>query len=234
MTSTAPDNVYVTKLAAARRQLLEAIRMFFAGQDELAVHTVASAAYRIIADLKEKRGRDEAGDFFLTAVFFVVQDYRRGTLPKHLASDPQFMKSVREMADQIPITASTKYEEIEVRLPPAAKKRFWTAMNRASNFLKHADRDSTASLSLAKFDNLLLLVLAFGSYRDLVQGAVETEWEGFVLSIYFSTMMGHKEGLPEGFQRIAAKLEVLPHAEGLSLCSALLESLNMDGHEDTT
>ena len=51
MAATSPDNLYVTKLAAARRQLLEAIRMFFAEQDELAIHTVAAAAHRIIADL---------------------------------------------------------------------------------------------------------------------------------------------------------------------------------------
>ena len=36
--------VHVTKLAEAKRQLRSAIRMFFAGKDELAVHTVASAA----------------------------------------------------------------------------------------------------------------------------------------------------------------------------------------------
>jgi len=48
--------LHVTKLSAAQRQLRAAIRMFFAGEDELAIHTVASAAYRIIADLKGSEG----------------------------------------------------------------------------------------------------------------------------------------------------------------------------------
>ena len=68
--------IYVTKLAAAQRQLCAAIRMFFAGEDELAVHTVASAAYRVLSDLKAERGRDEAADHYLNMVFFAVRAYR--------------------------------------------------------------------------------------------------------------------------------------------------------------
>jgi len=74
--------VHVTKLAAAQRQLRAAIRMFFAGEDELAVHTVASASYRILADLKEERGRDEVGDYYLTAIFYCVRDYHRVDAPR--------------------------------------------------------------------------------------------------------------------------------------------------------
>lgn len=63
--------VHVTKLAAAQRQLRAAVRMFFAGEDELAIHTVASAAYRL-SDLKADRGRDEVGDYYLTAIFYLL------------------------------------------------------------------------------------------------------------------------------------------------------------------
>jgi hypothetical protein len=45
--------IYLNKLAAAQRQLCAAIRLFFAGEDELAVHTVASAAYRVLSDLRK-------------------------------------------------------------------------------------------------------------------------------------------------------------------------------------
>lgn len=207
MTQKSPDNVYVTKLAAARRQLLAAIRMFFAGQDELAVHTVASAAYRIIADLKAKRGRDEASDYFLTMIFFVVRSYCRETLPKKLAEDPEFMKWIRKIADQIPITKSSEYEDFTVHLQLDERRQFWTEMNRASNFLKHADRDATASLSLDDVDNLKLLIMAFSSYRDLVQGAVEPESEGLVLWVYYMSVMDLKDDLPKQFHDIAATLD---------------------------
>ncbi|MGB7543810.1 MAG: hypothetical protein WBM28_17555, partial [Burkholderiales bacterium] len=86
--------LHVTKLAAAERQLRAAIRLYFAGEDELALHTVASAVYRLLADLKTERGMDEAANVYLTSIFYVVRDYRRGTLPNEITSDPEFMEWV--------------------------------------------------------------------------------------------------------------------------------------------
>ena len=92
--------VYVNELFAAQRQLREAIWMFFAQRDDLAIHTVASAAYRILKDLKEKRGRNEAADAQFTGIFYFVRDYRRGTLPVEVQDDPEIMKFIKESADQ--------------------------------------------------------------------------------------------------------------------------------------
>jgi hypothetical protein len=101
--SSSKSNWYVTKLAAAQRQLRAAIRTYFAREDELAIHTVASAAYRLIADLKKHRGRDEAGDYYLTSIFYCVRDYRRGTLPRYLADDAQVMAWIKDIAKALPI-----------------------------------------------------------------------------------------------------------------------------------
>ena len=49
--------IFINKLEAARRQLDAAIRMTFANEDELAIHTVAAAAYRLVRDLLNRRGR---------------------------------------------------------------------------------------------------------------------------------------------------------------------------------
>jgi hypothetical protein len=46
----------LTKLDVARRQLDEAIRMFFEKRDTVSTHTVASAAAQVIADLGRARG----------------------------------------------------------------------------------------------------------------------------------------------------------------------------------
>lgn len=231
MTPTSPDNVYVTKLAAARRQLLEAIRMFFAGKDELAIHTVAAAAHRIVADLKKERGRDEAGDYFLTTTFFLVRDFRRGTLPQRFADDPQMMKFIRQLAEQLPVTATSGYKEFQVDLDSHARAKFWKKVNRSSNFLKHADHDAAASLPMNDVDNLNRLILAFSSYRDLVGGAVAPEPEGFVLWVYHAMVNGMKEDLPEEFQRIAITLEGLSHQERLAFCFDWLSSMNNEAIE---
>ncbi len=69
---TAAAELHVSKLAAAQRQLDAAIRMYFGEEDELAIHTVVSAAYSIISDLKSKRGRDESVDFLMRGIFMRV------------------------------------------------------------------------------------------------------------------------------------------------------------------
>ena len=48
--------VAVTKLDAAARQLDEAVRLFFARADILAVHTLAGAAFQILEDVGAKVG----------------------------------------------------------------------------------------------------------------------------------------------------------------------------------
>ena len=46
----------VSKLDAAKRQLEMAIELFFMQRDPVSVHTLAAAAYQLLADLNEHRG----------------------------------------------------------------------------------------------------------------------------------------------------------------------------------
>lgn len=87
----ATASLHVNKLSAAKRQLQAAIRMHFLPEDELAVHTVAAAAYGLLKDIKRSRGMSEAADWYLVSIFYVVRDFRRGTLPKTMTSDPACM-----------------------------------------------------------------------------------------------------------------------------------------------
>ena len=215
--------IHLTKLAAARRQLCAAIRMFFAEEDELAIHTVASAAYRVICDLKSQRGRDEVGDYYLTMVFYAVRDYRRGTLPSYLADDAETMKWIRKLAEQLPITASSRYEDIKVSVSPDIAKEFWAKRNKVSNFLKHADRDASAHISTDEVDNLFLLMQAQASYLNLARDDFEPE--GHVLWIYNAVNSGMIEGLPTELQKIATDLEHLSRNERLKCCSQFLNKL---------
>ena len=43
--------IHIIKIAAAERQLGAAIRLFFANEDALAIHTVAAAATKVLQDL---------------------------------------------------------------------------------------------------------------------------------------------------------------------------------------
>ena len=220
--------VHITKLEAARRLLHEAIRMFFADQDELAVHTVASAAYHLIKDLKSQRGRDEVGDYYLTAVFYVVRDFRRGTLPGYLTDDPETMRQIRELAEVLPITATSEYGDFNVGVSADIARDFWNRRNKVYNFLKHADNDAAKHISLEEVDNLFLLMLTCGSYFDLTGGNVGAE--GYALWLYWQVHNGSTENLPRGFPR---EMEHLSHVERLSFFSEFLTELKQTWGEGT-
>lgn len=221
--------VHVTKLAAAQRQLRAAIRMFFACEDELAVHTVASAVYGILADLKKDRGKDEVGDYYLAMIFYCVRDYRRGTLPTYIASDPEAMKWIREMAEKLPINESTKYEDVKVSVSQATVKAYWNKRRKVSNFLKHADKDPKAHIALDEVDNLVLLMQCLGSYRDLVND--ELGAEGLVLWLYLCATLTGTDGLPKKFKDMAEHLKELNSSERLAFCSSFVRELNATSEE---
>ena len=212
--------IYVTKLAAAQRQLRAAIRMYFYGEDELAVHTVASAAYCLISDLKSQRGRDEVGDYYLTMVFYAVRSYRRGQLPSYLADNPKSLRWIHQMAEELPITATSKYEDVVASVSPDVSQKFWRERNKISNFLKHADRDAIAHISIEEVDNLTLLKQANSSYLDLDRGGLGHE--GFMLWIYSFVADGMIETVPSEFTEIVMQLESLSHDEQLKFCNEVL------------
>ena len=224
--------LHIPKLVAAQRQLRAAIRMFFDGEDELAIHTVASAAYRIVADLKMKRGRDEVGDYYLTMIFYAVRDYHRGTLPMLFTDNPEAMKWIQEMAEQLPITSSMKYEDIRGAVSEEAAREWWRKRNKVSNFLKHADRDAKAHISLQEIDNLNLLTLALASYSDLVKDDLGAE--GLILWIYFNVVTKTKDQLPERYRDIANDLDECDPDEQLSLCSLFIDRMNESGAQQIT
>lgn len=216
--------VHVTKLTAARRQLAAAVRMFFSGEDELAIHTVASAAYRLLSDLKGKRGRDEVADYYLTAIFYCVRSFRRGTLPKYLANDPEAMGWIREVAEQLPIRADSKFEDVSASVSPKTAQEFWQKRNAVSNFLKHADRDAKSHIALDQVDNLQLLMQALSAYVDLLHD--QLEGEGRIFWLYFNVVSGEIDGMPSEWQDIARKLEKLQPDERLRLCALLVREWN--------
>lgn len=222
-----PDNeteavVYVTKLAAARRQLSAAIKMFFSCEDALAVHTVAHAAYRVLSDLKGQRGRDEASDAYLRAIFYVVRDYRRGTLPKPLLDDPSALLWIEGMARELPITSSSTIDEIELRLPPGLVREYWARRNAISNFLKHADKDSDKHLHLDSVDNHHLVLSALAAYLDVAR---ELPPEGMVFWVYSCVQAKNKSPISPPLALAAEALEKLEASEQMAFCSEWIRRL---------
>jgi len=80
--------VKITKLEAGQRQLESAIRMFFANEDILAVHTVSRAAFRILYDITKEGEAKTALDAYIKKVgmnrFNEVTNFL-----KHADQDPE-------------------------------------------------------------------------------------------------------------------------------------------------
>jgi len=206
--------------------------MYFGGEDELAIQTVAAASYRLLADLKAERGKDEAADVYLTGTFYVVRDFRRGTLPKNLMNDPAFMVWAKWLAEQLPIGPETKIEDVSVHMSPEAARSFWRERNKVANFLKHADRDVEASIALDEVDNLLLLMQSFSAYADLARDGLGNEGLVFELFINADSTPSNPATQRED---LLQKLAAAPESDRRKMCSMLVRELNkMDEPKGTT
>lgn len=219
----ATAKVHITKLAAAERQLRAGIRMYFAGEDQLAVHTVASAAYRLLADLKAERGMDEAASVHLASIFYVIRDYRRGNLPNDTTSDAEFMKWVQEIAEQLPIRADSKFEDVSVTLPRELVGQFWNQRNKIANFLKHADHDSRSSILLDEVDNLPLLMQCYCAYVDITREDLGNE--GFVFQLFVGANRFERSNSPQE-DGLEKEIAAIPEADRLRFCAACISNLN--------
>lgn len=218
-------SLHVTKLAAAKRQLQAAIRLFFLEEDELAIHTVASAAYGLLKDLKRNRGQSEAADSYRTTFFYLVRDFRRGTLPAHLTSDPSIMAEVERIADQLsPITADSKLTDVQIAISPDLEKQYWNESNRAVNFLKHADRDTDGTLQLEKIDNNLLLLKCCSAYRDIAPDDLGNE--GLAFEAFTAANNPSRKATGSAFDSLVESMRRVPSEHRLELCYKVIIELN--------
>ena len=154
--------IAVTKIAAAQRQLDAAIRMMLSDEDELAVHTVGAAAYRILRDLKQKRGHRELADMHGRGLYYIARDIMAGKLK--LEGIPIEARS-RELVHQIERAMSLirsgevqSVADLSARIHLRDEPGHWRKFNIPANFLKHADYDLGSALSLDRLDNLQLLM----------------------------------------------------------------------------
>ena len=130
---------HITKAVAAQRQLDAAVRMLFANEDGLAVHTLVAAAHTILVDLDARQSKSALSDAYSAALERLIQTLK---LPH-------------------------PGEENVRRDVPALKDLIQRLRRKPANFLKHADRDSHASLDEKTLRTEDLLLEACVVYREL-------------------------------------------------------------------
>lgn len=161
--------IFVNKLSAAERQLSAAIRMYFMEEDQLAVHTVASAALNLYADLMKFRGKEPALYGGIYGVLRAARDVLDGEFSlDHFDSwGVEGRKLIQDMVEFLGANPEIDIEAIRVNGPDSFVRQYWTEKRKAYNFLKHADRDRDGLLDEADVNNENIIVEAIGNALHL-------------------------------------------------------------------
>ena len=214
--------IFITKEAAAQRQIDAAVRMTLNGEDALAIHTVAAAAYQILRDLKKKRGRKELADRIGLGIFAFAEDLASGKLkqlPPGISGSQILVKIISQVQAAIK-SGDVKSEADVIRLLTVhGDKSHWRKFSLPANFLKHADHFPGDTLVLDDVDNDALLMSATTAYIELMGTATD---EMLVYSIFLGVA---NEDLSSKVRAIAA----LPPGQRCRRCRSLLRDLKRRG-----
>ena len=226
--SSTPDNIYVTKPEAARRQLSAVVRLYFNEEDALVVHTVASAGEAIVDDLRKRRGHDVIKEEHLIALYGAISAMRCGELQQLVGENHKAMALVREIASYLPSeTEASTFEEfkrfVKVRIPPELRKRAWKERKKIANFLKHSDRDGDSHIRESETKNSNLLMRACSSYERLVPNGLMTELQ--VLGMYSALLDGTRDGFSDSELSLIATAEQLSAGQRFECFSDLLATM---------
>jgi hypothetical protein len=111
--------VQLNKLDAARRQLETAIKLYFAHDDEVSIHTLGAAAYSLIRDINQHRqGEPMLKDLHLLLNDELAREFRRyinspENFLKHADKDPDGVGELEPKWTEVLIwEASRKYCEM--------------------------------------------------------------------------------------------------------------------------
>jgi hypothetical protein len=167
--------VHLTKEAAAQRLINAAIRMRFAGIDELAITVTAHAAFRNLADLlRRKRGREIVKDMFAYGLFSLGRLIAEGREPSEeenkLLDYAAFAEVAAEIAEHIKQGRIKEYTDIDLAdFPDSIIKEYYKNNSEMVNFLKHADRDWGKTITIPEGGVDELLISAVAAYKFLMR-----------------------------------------------------------------
>ncbi len=118
--------IEVDKISAARRQINAAIRLLFSDEDPIAIHTVASASFRVLKDLAEKQD-SEIMDMFNLCIRPEMRERfwggeginRAANFFKHADRDPDQVLKIVDLAanDHLIFWGCLLYQDILHRDP---------------------------------------------------------------------------------------------------------------------
>jgi len=226
-------SVLISKLAAAQRQIDAAVRMSFAGEDKLAIYTVAAAALTVLRDLSEERGASYVADLHLNQLVGTARALLEGkqldTLHSIQEHAPEHYKSIRWLANLMReketregrrLTTKELLADFEVTASKGIEAAYVRRINFPANFLKHADRDPKGYWLEVEFDAARVTLEACAAYFSLVHTSTPE------MLLYTTLELMDDEGDPgvpdPSFQAVARILQRSPRSERRGVCLRLL------------
>lgn len=211
--------VHITKIAAASRQLDAAIRLFFTKEDDLAIHTVAAAAFRILRDVSDKQDKNFTTEVFKLGIYNIAKRYAEGAVP---AAELKLIKNSGVMAivEKIIADPGFNHDRIEVNMNKAAEQRAWPS--KAANFLKHADRDANKDLPVDDVNNETLLMAGSAAYLHLMR--VPTP-EIMAYYAFWATKNDAVDEVGSEARGLAERIAKLPEAKRHGECAKFIQQL---------
>ena len=211
--------VHITKIAAASRQLDAAIRLFFMNEDELAIHTVAAAAFRILRDVSDNQDKNFTTEVFKLGIYNIAKRYAEGIVPE---PELKLIKNsgIMTIVEKIVADPDFDREHIEVNISKATEQRAWPS--KAANFLKHADRDVDEHLPIDEVENEKLLMAGCAAYLHLMR--VPTP-EIMAYYAFWSTKNDAVDEVGSEARGLAERIAKLPEAQRHGECAKFLQQL---------
>jgi hypothetical protein len=170
--SVPPNSLYINKIAAASRQLNLAIRLFFAKEDELGIHTLAWAAFTILRNLfKHRRGHLFMAEVLRNGIYSMAHQYADGSMSKDMLNRVEnsalkqvFEKIIREETSE----PGENFDLTRINLPMKNEERAWPS--RSAGFLKHAVKDPSDYLAIdpLRNENENVLIGSCAAYLEII------------------------------------------------------------------
>lgn len=172
-------SILISKLTAAQRQIDAAVRMTLAGEDKLAVYTVAAAALKVLRDVMRKRGITLVEDRHLHTLVGLA---RRLIENEHSDVLDHIRENERPFYEAVELAATTIREAEEaagkrvraedlfkVSASDAVELAYSQEVDPPANFLKHADRDVDGHWDDDGFDSERVLFDACDAYLSVMR-----------------------------------------------------------------
>ena len=219
--SALKSTIQISKIAAAQRQLDAAIRMFFQREDELAIHTVAAAAFQILRDVTKGRGGHFTSEVFQSSILSIAQQYVQGTLPpnkKAMIEGSSLMPTIAELAEHIRVQGDNfDKERIHVNVSKRHEHKVW--LSETTVFLKHAERDPNGFLSADGLDNEKMLMATCAAYVELMNQPTPEIAAYFA---FWSVRNDQVHDLADEVQFFARQLQATEEAQRYEKCAKFI------------